>query len=434
MYRKLHLQLSFFCCLVISIILISMTCFILKLVRDNQDLRSFQDFEKIIDSTFQTLSGQDSISHTWLNKVSAEYGLQIAIWDNEKPIIYNSNSENQNLDDAFALAQETALNSYALSPASVKNSRYVKHIEFKLDIPGRGECLTSVGYIPKELGTLTVTALCKTDWRPSGLKDLFLPIVLLTLAAIFFLSLCSFFLIRHLIKPLVKSHEQQISFFTAASHELRSPLAVIITSLPFLKNPSDEKRRTFYPIIEKECLRMQSLVNDMFTLASLNNKETAVHKENVFLDNLLIESYEKFELIAARRQIHIQFHLPDELIPQVYCDPERITQLLSILLDNAVSYTPKSGTIQISLALQAGKALISVSDSGPGIPDPDRENIFHRFYRCDSARTDKSHFGLGLSIAKEIIELHNGTISVTDSPLGGAQFIIKLPILDKTFP
>ena len=173
---------------------------------------------------------------------------------------------------------------------------------------------------------------------------------------------------------------------------------------------------------------MKRLINDMFTLASLDNGAISIHKESTFITNLLIDCYEKFDVLASQKQIRIDFTLPDTLVPEVNCDPERISQVFMILLDNAITYTPQGGAIRISVLSRANAVMISVSDSGPGIPDESKENIFRRFYRCDNSRTDKNHFGLGLSIAKEIIDLHSGTISVTDSRLGGAEFAVLLPL------
>ncbi|MDD2959478.1 MAG: HAMP domain-containing sensor histidine kinase [Lachnospiraceae bacterium] len=427
MYRKLHLQLTLFCCIVISFILITMTFLSLKIIEDNQSLKQFNDFQKNMNNIYQILSEQDNISHTWLKKISIDNELQFSILDNEIPIIYEYKNDIKNNASIFKQAREIANTSYTLSDVSVKSSNYMKHIEFKMDNIDSKSYLASVGYIPKKFGILTVTILYVIPSKTSILKGLFLPIVLTSFAAIFILSLCSFFLIKNLIRPLIKNHNQQVSFFAAASHELRSPLAVIMTSLPLLKKPSIEKQSASYSLIEKECRRMQRLINDMFTLSSLDSGSISIHKKDTFINNLLIESYEKFENIAARENIHIDFHLPDTLIPEIECDSERIAQVFTILLDNAISYTPQGGLIQINLTLQANQIVISIADNGPGIPDEKKEKIFHRFYRCDDSRTDKNHFGLGLSIAKEIIDLHNGTIYAGNSILGGAEFTVILP-------
>lgn len=426
MFRKLYLQMTFFCCAVISVILVTMTGFSLKLIKDNQELRQFQDFQKRAAGIYETLSDQDNISHIWLRKISEANSFRISILDQETPILFDPQNTSA-YAPAFEYARKNAQESYALSAISVKNSGFLKHVEFQTGRIGSEAYLASVGYIPKQYGILTVTILAPIPSQSSTFKSLFLPIMLAALAAILLLSFCSFLLVRSLIRPLKESHEQQIHFFAAASHELRSPVTVIMTSLPLLKNPSAQKREAAYSLIEKECLRMKRLIHDMFTLASLDNGKIAIHKEHTRIDNLLIESYEKFAQLAAGKDIRIEFLLPDILIPEMDCDPERIAQVFAILLDNAISYTPQGGTIRVSLALQINAARIAVADSGPGIADAYKEKIFHRFFRCDQSRTDKNHFGLGLSIAKEIVELHGGTITAADSQLGGAEFIVTLP-------
>ena len=108
--------------------------------------------------------------------------------------------------------------------------------------------------------------------------------------------------------------------------------------------------------------------------------------------------------------------------------PERISQVLGILLDNAISYVPANGKIVLSLSQTETHFLIRVKDNGPGIPDSAKTSVFRRFYQADSARNNRQHFGLGLCIAYEIISLHKGTISVLDTPGGGSTFQISLPL------
>ena len=126
---------------------------------------------------------------------------------------------------------------------------------------------------------------------------------------------------------------------------------------------------------------------------------------------------------------HMNFsvELPDEEFPLCSCDPERISQVLGILLDNAISYVPENGKIQLTLSQNSRGFCLSVTDNGPGIPDSAKASVFRRFYRADSARNNRQHFGLGLCIAYEIITLHQGMITVLDTPGGGSTFVISLP-------
>ena len=146
--------------------------------------------------------------------------------------------------------------------------------------------------------------------------------------------------------------------------------------------------------------------------------------------------------MARSKGLRFDIELPDEVVTPIRCDAERIRQLLSILIDNAFSYTPKGGRICLSLATetpaflsdsfnfrrsaQYQKLYLSVIDNGPGIPDDQKDAVFERFHRLDTARHDKAHFGLGLCIAQEIVSLHHGQLLLTDTPDGGATFTVVL--------
>ena len=172
---------------------------------------------------------------------------------------------------------------------------------------------------------------------------------------------------------------------------------------------------------------MTSLVNDMLTLSASDNQNFSVHPAPVELDTLLINTCEAFEPLAAEKKQSLLVTLPEDALPPCTADADRITQLLSILLHNAVSYTPEGGAIELSLIHRKNRFFLSVSDTGPGIPPEDRKKIFDRFYRAEKARSAKRHFGLGLSIASEIVKLHHGSITVSDREGGGSVFTVMLP-------
>lgn len=199
---------------------------------------------------------------------------------------------------------------------------------------------------------------------------------------------------------------------------------------------------------------MSRLIADMLQLASADNHTWSIHASEVEMDTLLLQTWENFESLAFARNLHWEISLPDESVPRCTCDAERIRQLLSILIDNAFCYTPAGGHIRLSLSVHApdlhgpGKAAIrrpffhryaglspntagclyiAVSDDGPGVPDEQKSAVFERFHRLDASRKDKSHFGLGLCIAREIAQLHRGQLLLTDTPGGGATFTLVLP-------
>lgn len=122
----------------------------------------------------------------------------------------------------------------------------------------------------------------------------------------------------------------------------------------------------------------------------------------------------------------------EEHYPKLVCDKERISQTLSILIDNALSYSPAGTVIQLGARVEKKGIVFSVIDHGPGIPDSEKEKVFDRFYCGDPSRTDKNHYGLGLSIAQEIVKAHQGTIRLVDTLGGGATFEMEIP-LQKAF-
>lgn len=431
MFHKLHLQLTSFCILVISGILLFMTGILLHLVSQNEQLNNFQNFEEAMNDLYQGISESSSLSHSWLEEISEKNNLEISILDNQKPLLYHKEPENPKTEDLILRAKEIALNQYTLSELSVKKSSTLIHKEFPVNTGRKNICFASVAYIPMAYSILDVTVISRQISRSFWSNSLYLRIIITVLCAVCLLSLSSFFLIRYMLRPLEKAHTLQRNFFADASHELRSPLAVLLSSLSAIE-ACPERTTEFQQIIKKECLRMQRLVNDMFTLASLDNGNIAIHPQKCFLDTLFLETYEKFEGSAIQKGIFLEISIPDHPFSPAFCDSERIAQVLTILFDNAVSYTPEGGHILASISEGHNCFVITVSDNGPGISDEAKKEIFQRFYRCDQSRTNKNHFGLGLSIAKTILDLHGGTISITDSPEGGASFTVTLPASKNT--
>ena len=172
---------------------------------------------------------------------------------------------------------------------------------------------------------------------------------------------------------------------------------------------------------------MSRLIDDMLTLANADNRTWSIHPSDIELDTLLLQTYEKYERIARDKGLTLDVDLPEDIPPTYPCDGERVAQVLSILIDNAMSYTPKGGKIKLGLKTESSRIQLYVADNGPGVPDESKKSIFDRFYRVDKAHKDKAHFGLGLCIAKEIVKLHKGKIAVEDTPGGGATFIVTLP-------
>ena len=198
-------------------------------------------------------------------------------------------------------------------------------------------------------------------------------------------------------------------------------------ALSALEKAGPEEQERFRENIRAEGTRMSRLVDDMLALASADSRSWAVNRSPVELDTLALEVYEQFSSMARERGLRFSVSLPEEEIPLCRCDGNRIAQALSVLLDNAFSYTPSGGRVELSLTLRpGGRVRFSVADTGPGVPEEEKERIFQRFYRADASRQNREHFGLGLCVAREIVELHKGRLWVEDAPGGGAVFCMEI--------
>ena len=244
------------------------------------------------------------------------------------------------------------------------------------------------------------------------------PVVWLgVLVLMYFLSR---FLIGKAVEPVEDTMKSQKEFIASASHELKAPLAVIQANAETMESSQKQK------IILDECSRMSKLVQSMLALASSDAGNWKMDIRETDVDTLLIETWEKFSESARKKNIRLNLDIEDHY-PKTHCDKERISQVLGILLDNAISYSSPGQTIEMGAKVLPQKLAFFVIDHGPGIADDEKAKVFERFYSGDPSRTDKSHFGLGLSIAQEIVRLHHGTIRLTDTPGGGCTFEICLP-------
>lgn len=233
------------------------------------------------------------------------------------------------------------------------------------------------------------------------------------------------FLAHRMVQPLEESRNRQTAFIAAASHELRSPLAVIqANSEPPLSDRAAE-------IIRAECSRLSRLVGDLLLLAGADAKTWDLHTRRLDADTLLIDLYDTFQPVSHQQGVTFSLVLPEKPLAPIDGDLERLRQILTILLDNALFYTGENGQITLRAFPKGGGLSIQVADNGPGIPDDQKAKVFDRFYRMDPARTDKAHMGLGLSIAQELTALHRGRLSLSDTPGGGCTFTLWLPAAGK---
>ena len=247
-----------------------------------------------------------------------------------------------------------------------------------------------------------------------------------SLAAFFCISL---FLANWALRPVKRAWQQQRQFVADASHELKTPLTVILANTGVLQaHPEDRvgEQMQWVSNTREEALRMKGLVEDMLFLAKSDAGAKPSVCERVNLSDLVTGCLLSFEPVAFEAGVALEAEVEEAI--SVQGDGAQLKQLTAILLDNAVKYAGEGGAARISLGRVSAGARLVVCNSGDPIPAEDLPRLFDRFYRVDKARgRDKGGYGLGLAIAKGIVEAHGGRIGVKSGPAQGACFTVTLP-------
>jgi signal transduction histidine kinase len=426
MFQKLHVQLTLFCTLICGMILVLMSLICLSVSEKESRKRNFADFRINVNMLVNHLENQTVISYAWISQFCADTHFELDIRDNGSRLVFDALAPSSMDEAYFNQVRQKAKTDYGILEESVTaDSILSTHEEFELTINGTAYYGAMV-LIPKNKRALNIAVL----YSMSGLhKRVLFQRLLFAGADIFgvlLLSVFFWFFTWRMIQPLAVSRQKQAEFVASASHELRSPLTVMLSCLSAMKQASPAEAAHFSETIEQEGKRMGRLIEDMLTLSGTDSSHFAIRKKPVELDTLLLSAYEKFEPLARKKCISLQIFLPEEMVRPCLCDKERMEQVFAILLDNAISYTPKEGCISLSLKNSSDKLTFRIADNGVGIPDTEKEAVFERFYRCDKSHKDKSHFGLGLCIAREIIQMHRGKLWIEDTPGGGATFVVEL--------
>lgn len=230
---------------------------------------------------------------------------------------------------------------------------------------------------------------------------------------------------NQMLHNLEQSDARQRRFVSDASHELRAPLTTIQANLELLQqSPTNaDEQQEMVAHAHREAQRLSRLVADLLALARAD-AGIAIEKEPIEIDRILLDA-----LRDARQLANVQRIAVEQLEPAIVeGDPDRLTQLILILLDNALKYTPADGTVSIELRASNGSAEIRIRDTGLGIPAEALPHVFERFYRADPARSrDPGGTGLGLPIARWIAEQHGGAIRLESAPGEGTTAILTLP-------
>lgn len=228
------------------------------------------------------------------------------------------------------------------------------------------------------------------------------------------------------VVPVQRSFERQRAFVADASHELKTPLALIRADAEVIgRGLSDPEDKELADDLLAETDKMNAMLSDLLFAARLDAGKLTVNREPFALAESVHQVAERFAARAEENDIRIEISMPESL--RAKGDRERTEQVLAVLLDNALRYTHKASEIMITGYKTADAVVVAVQDSGPGIAEEDLERIFERFYRVDKARSrEAGGSGLGLAIARELARAQKGTLEAGNAEEGGAVFWLTL--------
>lgn len=275
----------------------------------------------------------------------------------------------------------------------------------------------------------TRIAFADRNWERQNLQGLLLTSLLVGIGALLGFFLISLFLSKLATRPVEKAWEQQRQFVADASHELKTPLTVILANSGILLSHREDTvgaQVKWIEYIQEEARRMKGLVEDMLFLAKSDAARLPATRLPVDMSELTEGCLLPFESVAFEAGVTLE----SDIRPGLYVngDEGQLRRLVYILLDNACKYAGSGGAVAVVLSRTSDRLKLTVRNTGPAIPPEHLEHLFERFYRSDSARTrEAGGYGLGLAIAKAIVQSHRGQISVASSEAEGTVFTVLLP-------
>jgi signal transduction histidine kinase/ligand-binding sensor domain-containing protein/DNA-binding response OmpR family regulator len=234
------------------------------------------------------------------------------------------------------------------------------------------------------------------------------------------------------IEQLARIHDKELNdtrlkFYTNITHEIRTPLTLITAPLSELQNLklNDNFITSRLNLIRKNTERLSKLVNQFLDLRKIDKDSMPLKVRKLNIEKLFNTIIESYKLISDQKQINLQL-IFDSLPVEGWVDEDKISKIINNLLSNAIRFTERNGSISVFVNIEDGNLLFSVEDNGCGIPEAELSNIFERFYQCKANQSGGS--GIGLSLVRELVRLHHGSISVKSEVGKGSTFIVTLPI------
>ena len=270
----------------------------------------------------------------------------------------------------------------------------------------------------------TRIAFTDSTLEQATLRSLLTGSLLIGLAALAVLFACSYVLSGAVTRPVDRAWQQQKQFLSDASHELKTPLTVILSSAELLEQSAAPEQKQYVDNVRAESRRMKRLVEGMLTLSRVERGGEHLPDTTADLSDAAADAALRFEPVAYEAGHTLSYDIAPGLL--VRGDSGKLEQAVAVLLDNAIKYAAPGTEVRLDAARQGKNACLWVENEGDPIPADKLPHIFDRFYRADASRTDGGSFGLGLPIARAIVEAHRGTLRC-DSGGHTTRFTITLP-------
>ena len=436
--------------LILSVILAAAFLFFLS----SQDSRRKSIFQDQLFTLMSRLQTDSVFSDSYLAQLEQKHQLAIYIEENDSPFFFpGSYVTRTKREKLFERAEDLAAEEGIFPHSHPISSNLLQSSLLEIRGDARDIYLGNVLVIQTAGGYKKLILLQDISGNRALVMRTLLFYILIGCIGILLLFLTGRWFVRRSLKPLEETYQKQQDFVAAASHELRSPLAVIRSTADAVADAPEEQERLL-EVIRKECQRGSSLVKNLLLLAAADQKQWAVRKEYFEIDEMLLNLLEVYEPLCVSRNGKLLLELPEEPIPKVLADPELCRQIFTILLDNAVAYglgtepgkdckagqmigtlserddhcaqgSENTGRIVLRAEYKRPFVMVYVIDHGPGIPDEEKKLIFDRFYRQDKSRNQKEHFGLGLAIAVRLAEIQGIGLDVEDTKGGGSTFRVS---------
>ncbi len=248
------------------------------------------------------------------------------------------------------------------------------------------------------------------------------------LAALLLVAGAGYMLVRQSTAPIERSIEQMHRFMADAAHELRTPITLLRTRAEVAVGQDREPSRdaATFRAIERETARLGEIVGELLTLARVDAGERPIARDLLYLDDTAAAAVDATRASAEHKRVTVEVGTFEEA--KIAGDPALVRQLLLIVLDNAIKFTPAGGRVRLDVSAEDGRAGVTVSDTGIGISPDQLPHVFERFYRGDAARREADGAGLGLAIARWIVDAHGGRIDIESQPGAGTRVAVSFPL------